>query len=177
MLFRSVTVNNPVTPSFNQVGHICQGASFSLPATSTNSVSGSWSPAINNQASTTYTFTPAQGQCATTNTMAVSITPSVTPTFDPIPAICRGGSFSLLNTSTNSISGSWSPAINNQTTTTYTFSPGAGVCATTATLTVTVNVPTTPSFTQVTAICRGGSFTLPSTSNNNISGEIGRAHV
>ena len=41
--------------------------------------------------------------------------------------------------SNNGIIGSWSPALDNTTTTTYTFTPSVGQCATTATLTITIN--------------------------------------
>ena len=167
----TVTVNTgSVVPTFTQVAAICAGGSFSLPTTSTNAITGTWSPAINNTATTTYTFTPTAGQCATTATMTVSVNPSTTPTFTQVAAICAGGSFTLPTTSTNAISGTWSPAINNAATTTYTFTPTTGQCATTAIMTVTVNAATTPTFTQVAAICAGGSFTLPTTSNNAING-------
>jgi gliding motility-associated-like protein len=46
-----------------------------LPTTSNNAISGSWSPAINNQSTTTYTFTPTAGQCAAPTTMTVEVTP------------------------------------------------------------------------------------------------------
>jgi hypothetical protein len=48
--------------------------------------------------------------------------------------------------------------------------PNSGQCASTATMTVTVNPNVTPSFVQVAPICSGGSFTLPTTSNNGIAG-------
>jgi hypothetical protein len=169
----TVTVNTTsITPAFNQVAAICSGGSFSLPTTSNNGITGSWSPAINNTATTTYTFTPNVGQCATTTTMTVTVnTPSITPTFNQVAAICSGGSFSLPAVSTNGISGTWSPAINNTATTTYTFTPNVGQCGVTTTMTVAVNTTlTTPDFTQVAAICSGSSFTLPTTSNNGITG-------
>ncbi len=62
-----------ITPTFTQVSSICSGGSFTLPATSDNGITGTWSPAINNQATTTYTFTPNDGQCASTNTMTVTV--------------------------------------------------------------------------------------------------------
>ena len=160
-----------VTPTFTQIPAICIGGSFTLPTTSNNGISGTWSPAVNNTATTTYTFTPNAGQCGSTTTMTVTVnTTSVTPTFNQVPAICAGGSFTLPTTSTNGISGTWSPAVNNMATTTYTFTPNAGQCGTTTTMTVTVNNSVTPTFTQVPAICSGGSFTLPTTSTNGING-------
>ncbi|MBK8445037.1 MAG: hypothetical protein IPL35_17275 [Sphingobacteriales bacterium] len=166
----TVTVNAPVTPTFTPIAAICSGGSITLPATSTNSIGGSWSPAVNNTATTTYTFTPSAGQCATTATLTVNVNNATTPTFTPIAAICSGGSITLPATSTNSIGGTWSPAVNNTATTTYTFTPSAGQCATTATLTVTVNNQTTPIFSPIAAICSGGSFTLPTSSTNSING-------
>ena len=49
----------------------------------------------------------------------------------------------LPTTSTNAVTGTWSPAINNLATTLYTFTPTAGLCANTATMTITIN-STTP---------------------------------
>jgi hypothetical protein len=168
----TVTVNSNVSPSFNQVSAICSGSTLSpLPTTSTNNVSGTWSPALNNTATTTYTFTPSTGQCATTTTMTITVNANATPSFNQVSAICSGSTLSPLpTTSTNNISGTWSPALNNTATTTYTFTPSAGQCATTTSMTITVNPNATPSFTQVAPICLGGSFTLPSISNENISG-------
>jgi gliding motility-associated-like protein len=167
----TVVVNQPTTPTFSQVAAICSGGTFTLPTTSNNGVSGTWSPAINNTATTTYTFAPATGQCATTATMTVTVNQPTTPTFTQVAAICSGGTFTLPTTSNNGVTGTWSPVINNTTTTTYTFTPAAGQCATTATMTVTVNAGNvTPLFTQVSAVCNGGTFTLPTTSNNGISG-------
>ena len=166
----TVTVNPGVTPTFMQVQPICTGESFVLPNTSDNGINGTWSPAINNTATTTYTFTPTTGQCASTQTMTVTVNPGVTPAFMQVPPICSGGSFVLPNTSDNGIIGTWSPAINNTTTTTYTFTPNAGQCASTQTMTVTVNTSVTPTFTQVQPICTGQSFTLPTTSDNGILG-------
>jgi uncharacterized protein (TIGR02145 family) len=68
-----VTVNNSITPTFTQVQAICSGASFTLPTTSNNNITGQWSPAINNTATTTYTFTPTAGQCASTASMTVTV--------------------------------------------------------------------------------------------------------
>ncbi len=167
---RTVTVTPSVTTQFAPIAAICSGGSFTLPTTSSNGITGTWSPAINNTATTTYTFTPNANQCATTATLTVTVNPSVTPTFTPISSICVGGSFTLPTTSTNGVTGTWSPAINNNATTTYTFTPTGNPCALTTTLTVTVNTPVTPTFTQLPAICSGSTFILPATSTNGIAG-------
>ena len=144
-------VNANVTPTFTAVAAICSGGSLSaLPTTSDNSYTGTWSPALNNAATTEYTFTPTAGQCATTAVMTIVVNSPVTPTFTQVATICAGVSLSALpTTSNNSISGSWSPALNNAATTTYTFTPDAGQCASTATMTITVNTSCTKTFTWV----------------------------
>ena len=70
----------------------------------------------------------------------ITINDIVTPTFSGVSPICTGESLSALpTTSTNGIVGTWSPALDNTTTTIYTFTPNAGQCASTTTLTITVN--------------------------------------
>ena len=166
----TIVVNPNVTPTFAQVAPICSGATLAaLPTTSTNSITGTWSPSLNNTTTTTYTFTPIAGQCATTANMTIVVNPNVTPTFTQVAPICSGASLSALpTTSTNSITGTWSPAVNNTTTTTYTFTPSAGQCATTANMTIVVNPNVTPTFSQVVAICAGATLTaLPTSSTNS----------
>ncbi|OYU82868.1 MAG: hypothetical protein CFE24_13825, partial [Flavobacterium sp. BFFFF2] len=169
----SVTITARTTPTFTQVSAICAGATLSaLPTTSTNAITGVWSPAVNNTSTTTYTFTPTAGLCATTATMTITVNPNVTPSFTQVAPICAGASLSALpTTSNNSLTGTWSPALDNAATTTYTFTPTAGLCATTATMTITVNPNVTPTFTQVSAICSGATLSaLPTTSNNSLTG-------
>jgi uncharacterized protein (TIGR02145 family) len=70
----NVLIQNISTPTFTQVGPYQSGASIpALPTTSTNGITGTWSPAINNTATTTYTFTPTTGQCATTTAMTITV--------------------------------------------------------------------------------------------------------
>ncbi len=142
----TITVNPSTTPTFNPVAAICSGdALAALSTTSLNGINGTWSPALNNAATTTYTFTPNAGQCATTTTLTITVNPSTTPTFNPVAAICsRDALAALPTTSLNGINGAWSPALNNTATTTYTFTPTPGQCATTASLTITVNPVISP---------------------------------
>ena len=168
----TITVNSNVTPVFTQVSPICSGDALSpLPTTSNNGITGTWSPAMNNTATTTYTFTPTTGLCATTASMTITVS-SVTPTFTQVPAICFGGTLSALpTTSNNGVTGIWSPALNNTATTTYTFTPTTGQCAVSVTMTITVNPNVTPTFTQVASICSGQTLApLPTTSSNGITG-------
>ena len=109
------------------------------------------------------------------------VNPNVAPTFNPISAVCAGGALNALpTTSLNSISGSWSPALNNQTTTTYTFTPATGWCVTTTALTITVNplpiaaisIPTTSILT-----CTTQSITLSATGGGTYSWSNGTAII
>ncbi|MEA3447512.1 MAG: CUB domain-containing protein, partial [Bacteroidota bacterium] len=85
-----VVINPWTTPTFNAVGPYCDGDAIpALPTTSTNGITGSWSPAIDNTTTTTYTFTPDADQCAYTTTLDIVISSSITPTFDPIGPICE----------------------------------------------------------------------------------------
>jgi hypothetical protein len=94
-----------------------------------------------------YTITVRDARnCITTASITVTIlgTP-VTPTFNPVAPICTGGVLAPLpTTSLNGITGTWSPALNNTTTTIYTFTPGGSQCATTTTLSITVNSKPAP---------------------------------
>ncbi len=75
-----VTVNylqNTNDPAvFNPIAPLCQNINFSLPTTSTNGISGSWSPTFSsaNLGSTLYTFTP-NSPCSPTTTMSITIIP------------------------------------------------------------------------------------------------------
>ena len=69
----STTVLPIGTPTFTQIQPICAGESFILPNTSNNGYLGTWLPALNNNLTTTYTFTPSAGQCANNQTMTVNV--------------------------------------------------------------------------------------------------------
>lgn len=63
----------------------------------------------------------------------------VIPIFDPIAPICQGAFLAPLpTTSIDGIEGTWSPELNNTTTTTYTFTPNNLQEATPVTLTIVV---------------------------------------
>ncbi|MGG7034056.1 MAG: T9SS type A sorting domain-containing protein [Flavobacterium sp.] len=163
-------------PAFSPT-YICKGASYTLPATSNNGITGSWSPAFNNMATTTYTFTPDQGQCAaeTANLTVVVNDQNTIPVFNTWPlylpsSLCVGSSYTFPTTSSNQITGTWSPAFNNTATTTYTFTPNAGQCGATTTHTITIDQKATPAFNSIAPICTGSTFTLPTTSTNGITG-------
>ncbi len=72
-----VTIEPSLTPDFVQIQPLCVGdASVTLPVTSTNSVSGTWSPAVvntNSESNLVYTFTPDTSECATVVTMNILV--------------------------------------------------------------------------------------------------------
>ena len=169
----------PVTPTFNNIPVLCQGQSApALQNTSNNSITGSWSPTTINTSSpgmTTYTFTPTSGQCASTTTISVTVSPTVTPLFSPYGPFCQGDPPTALpGTSNNGISGSWNPAsisTSSQGTATYTFTPSPGQCATTQTLSVTINPSVTPTFANYGPFCIGETApVLPGVSLNGLTG-------
>lgn len=168
-----IEVNAPITPTFDAVDPICTGDMLApLPTTSNNGFTGIWSPALNNMDTTTYTFIPNTGECATFTTLEIIVNPPITPTFDAVAPICQGETLvALPTTSNNGIAGTWLPALNNMNTTTYTFTPDTGECATTATLEIIVNPPELPIFDNVAPICEGETLVaLPTTSINGIMG-------
>ena len=78
--------------------------------------------------------------CMTSNQESIQLIVgnAITPTFTQIPAICSGDALNLPVASTNSIIGTWSPAPDNSSTTTYTFTPDPGQCAIDVSMTVDV---------------------------------------
>lgn len=168
-----ITIQAGNTPVFNQIAPICSGETLSLPITSTNNITGTWSPAISNTQTTTYTFTPATGGCsASSTTMTITVNPVTTPTFTNPGPICTGSALTLPTSSNNTpaITGTWSPAANNTTTTTYTFTPAASQCSNSTQMTVAVDNQITPTFNNIGPICAGQNFTLPTTSQEGING-------
>ncbi len=69
----AVNVNEPVNPNFTSISAICPGVNFTLPSTSINGVSGTWSPLNNTNETTNYTFTPNASQCANSTSMTVQV--------------------------------------------------------------------------------------------------------
>jgi gliding motility-associated-like protein len=121
----------------------------SITLTASGGVSYSWangstilgtSNTINVTSAGTYTLTATGANgCTDTENITTTSQGNIIPTFNPIAPICAGGSFTLPTNSLNAVLGSWSPAPNFFSTTTYTFTPNAGLCANPITLTVVVN--------------------------------------
>jgi len=170
-----VPINANLTPNiptvFSQIEDICEGSSINLPTTSNNDITGTWSPEFDPNNTTTYTFTPDDGQCASAAEMTITIQTLITPVFSQIEDICEGSSINLPTTSNNDITGTWSPEFDPNNTTTYTFTPDDGQCASAAEMTITIQTLITPVFSQIEDICFGETPPdLPLISNNGIEG-------
>lgn len=74
----TVTVNQPVIPTFNLVENVCYNSpSVLLPTLSDNGITGTWNPAsVNTLQTTQYLFTPSSG-CATTTLVTISVLPEI----------------------------------------------------------------------------------------------------
>lgn len=130
----------PAGVTFNISG----GAAIGLADVSGVTAIPSFTPTLG---SATLSITPiASGCIGTAVNYALTVNPIITPTFSPVAAICAGGALSPLpTTSNNGVTGTWSPTLNNNTTTLYTFTPNSGQCTpgTLTTLTITANANTT----------------------------------
>ena len=188
-----VTVTANATPSFTQVAAFCSGAVISpLPTTSNNGITGTWSPALNNNQTTTYTFTPTAGQCATTATMTITINAlpvaGITNNSNATELTCTQTSISL--TATGGGTYSWSNgtsivgtsanlSVNAPGAYTVTVSNASG-CTATSSLNITQNI-TAPvvgistSATQLT--CTTTSATLTATGGGTYSWSNGTTIV
>ena len=172
----NVNVTAPsINPSFVAIPDVCSGTVAPILATTSPiGIIGSWLPAtIDNANSGTYEFTPNTGQCATTQTLNVVITPRTQPNFAGIADFCSGATApSLGAVSPTGVSGTWLPAvISNTTSGNYIFTPNLGLCANTQTLAVNVIPNVTPDFAALAPICTGSTPpTLDSNSPNGVSG-------
>ena len=140
---------------------ICSGATLAaLPTTSNNSITGTWSPAINNTATTTYTFTPATGLCATTATMAITVNSTPAPTGPATQSISSNltiASISVTGTgivwyasAANAASGTNPlPSTTALSNTTYYATQTIGGCTSTTSLAVTVTTLANVEFESV----------------------------
>jgi gliding motility-associated-like protein len=139
-------IKQQTNPTFNLPASICEGTTAPvLNTTSDNGIKGSWSPdTVDNQNTTSYTFTPDAGQCAKDTTITINVNKKVEPTFAPVAGFCQGAILTqvlLPETSTNGITGTWNPPGLSSDVAgdiKYIFTPGAQFCADTTSITVTV---------------------------------------
>ena len=186
-----IKVIHPLTPhfSFDTALAYCMNATpVELLRTSTNGITGTWSPEIISTAvagTKTYTFTPDSNQCIIGDgkvTLTVTVTSDVVMVFGFSSALayCKNAfPIALSKISSNGITGIWSPneistAILGETT--YTFTPDTNQCVAgndTITVKVTVTDNIIPSFNFGAILeynVNATPITLPTTSNNGITG-------
>jgi gliding motility-associated-like protein len=186
---RIIVNEGNIVPTFTQAGPYCEGTTVSaLPTTSTNNITGSWSPAITNRTNT-YTFTPDFGQCATITTMTITVNPQPTLEYTSgSETLCNGGGSANIvftygggangaavtnlpegmefnvNTSNHTIVISGTPTVTSGTydytvTTTGAVSPCQNISVT---RTITINDPATITLTSGTSpqtVCAGTAIT------------------
>jgi gliding motility-associated-like protein len=148
-----------------------------LPSQSIEGIAGTWSPAIISTAligTTTYTFTPTNGQCGITTSVDIEITSQIKPGFDAIRICQNSNPPSLPRVSNDGFTGSWSPDTISTAKlgiTPYTFTPDAGQCGTATTLNVEITNQVTPLFAPIGPLCQNSPDpTLPTKSLNGIIG-------
>jgi gliding motility-associated-like protein len=169
-----ITASPVNTPNFVNNQTLCVGTT--LPTTAPNGIGGVWNHPQVTAGTSNYVFTPLR--CQNSQTISITGIPVVTPTFNPIPAVCEGSPAPTLpasSTNPTPVTGTWSPATVNTSTTgtqVFTFTPAAGQCATnTATLSVTVNPRITPTFAVYPAtLCQNSTAPALPASTNGISG-------
>ena len=144
---KAVTVTGiSIKPTFNTMSTQCPNSVAQiLQPTSNNSIIGTWNPLTVNTSTlgkTTYTFTPNAGQCATIETLDVTIKPIVKPTFNLTNNYCFNyPAQALPTTSDNSIIGIWNPASINTNisgSSIYQFTPNTDQCGSKVSETITV---------------------------------------
>ncbi|TMM31979.1 T9SS type B sorting domain-containing protein [Polaribacter aestuariivivens] len=170
-----VTVNR--APNFSDLPkELCENSTFSLPTTSTNGITGTWSPAFDSTTLGTknYTFEPDTGQCANSFNHSIEVTVNRAPNFSDLPKeLCENSNFSLPTTSTNGITGTWSPVFNNSLigTTVYTFISDSGKCRNNFTHSIKIVKELKPNFASLPKeIFKGDVYVLPKVSDNGLSG-------
>ncbi|WP_415782675.1 T9SS type B sorting domain-containing protein [Flavobacterium jumunjinense] len=103
--------------------------------------------------------------------MTIVVNTPIVPSFTGLQPICSGETAPVLvATSIEGITGSWNPAVvNNTTSATYTFTPDAGQCAVATTLAMTINQPTLTNVTCVVGEPFSGerTITVYATSSGN----------
>jgi PKD repeat protein len=174
----TVSVQPNATPFFSQVSPICSGANLTaLPTSSLNNITGSWTPALDNTQTTTYTFTPSTGQCATSATLSITVNANPVAVINYTGALnfCQGGSVDLTSSSTTG--NSWSNAASTQTitvnssgtyTVTVTNSNGCSDVSDPVTVNVT-NAPAPSISASSLQACAGETITLTSTTADSYS--------
>lgn len=171
-----LTTNNTITPTFTQIAPVCKNAILSpLPTVSNEGITGTWLPALNNLTTTTYTFTPDSGQCASNKTMTITVNITPAPNLSSINS-CSGLTVGIVaNSGLNPItfysvaSGGLSlPSSTLLNTGTYYISQTNNGCESARKpLIITINSATMPTAAAAQSFCAGATV-----SNLSASGTL-----
>ncbi|MEO1262711.1 MAG: gliding motility-associated C-terminal domain-containing protein [Bacteroidota bacterium] len=180
-----ITVEEQLIPDFTQIGPLCEDdPPVLLPDISNNGVAGTWDvgttfdPSGQGGSVATINFTPNPGQCASGQSMQITVEFLEIPSFTPIGNVCEGDPpIPLPSVSNNGVAGTWDvgtsfdPAGQGGNLVTLTFTPDASECAITQTMDVLVFEEETPTFIQLGPYCESDPVVpLPFTSDNGYNG-------
>ena len=183
----NVTTSPTIVPTFSAVSAICSGATLpALPTTSTNNIVGSWSPALSNTATNTYTFTPTAGQCAINGTMTITVNSNPTSNIAAGGAttFCEGGSVTLNantgsglsyqwikdgNTIASAIGASYNATNTGNYTVQVTNSNGCSATSSIQNVTVNSNPIVSTSASGSTTFCQGNSVFFTANSGTGLT--------
>jgi gliding motility-associated-like protein len=169
-----ISISQNITPPVAAIQNMtntnildCNTTSISLMAS--GGISYSWSngaaivgatPQLQVTTPGTYTLTATgPNGCIDIESITITSQANTNPTFTQINPICTGASINLPAISNNGIIGTWNPAPNLNSTTTYTFTPNTGLCANISNMTIVVNpFPTITALNDT--ICAGNTGTI-----------------
>lgn len=182
-----VVVNASTSPTFTGFSDLCLGENPpSLPANSLEGIPGTWTPSsISSTAvgTTTYSFQPSTGYCASTYNVTINVNDVDVPSINN-QTVCSGQAVTLTATGTSNYQ--WNNGIQNgvpfypTSTTTYTLTSSSGSCSATSQVTVTVNNTPTSSFTPSTIngiTPLSVDFTNTSSSASNFGWDFGNGQT
>ena len=175
-----VKFTKQIVPSFAPIPEVCLNNTNPpvLQPSDFQGIGGSWSPSVvltDKPGKFPYKFTPDPGQCAKDTTFWIEVSNSIKPIFNLPASLCLGDApLSLPTVSSNGISGIWSPAVVNTSSTgvfTFNFNPDPGMCGVPASIQVTITPPASPPTFTFPEICVGSiPPALPAKSNEGITG-------
>jgi hypothetical protein len=174
----TIDVTPKTVPTFVASAAVCSGSVLdALPTTSINGFTGTWSPAVNNLATTDYTFIPTAGQCVATAMQTIEVITIPAPTATS-QTFC--GSTTVANLVASGSNIKWYASANNVAalptstalaTGTYYASQTANGCESTRTA-VEVYIIDAQITTSASTVCENTNVTLSATTSFGISTTI-----
>ncbi len=172
-----------VTPNFAGLTSFCVGDPIpALPTTSINNLIGTWSPAINNNATTTYTFTPSIGQCALDTQLTIQINPLPIVNAISNNVFCENQNLQLSVNASSGASYNWQgpngfvsnqqnitiPNLTNANSGLYIVDVNLNTCLNSDTININVIAPIF--INQSIQLCNGQNYQLPDGSFTDSAG-------